>query len=287
MWGTHSEFPNYPTVRFGSRKTDNTPHRFVIGDRKVNCYFSPSDRTTAQLIDLVNSASHSVAFGLLTMTRSDISAALIARRSQGLKVRGVLNDDADTGSQYPTLLAGGVDVLLKSGPDAGSYLLHHKYGLIDAEDPAWDPAVVTGSHNWTNSAENANDENTIVIRDARTANHFLQEFTARYYQYGGTDSITVGVAGNKARLHTFRLEQGYPNPFNPQTTIVFHLPSRGMARLAIYDLLGREVAVLVDGMTAPGSYTAVFDGGRLASGVYLCRLTVGGASQTRRLLLLR
>ncbi|MDH3251489.1 MAG: T9SS type A sorting domain-containing protein [Ignavibacteria bacterium] len=92
----------------------------------------------------------------------------------------------------------------------------------------------------------------------------------------------------------FALEQNYPNPFNPTTNIGFRLPAGqagiadfGLVRLAVYDLLGREVAVLVNEKKAPGTYTVQFDGSGLTSGVYFYRLQAGGFVQTRKLLLLR
>jgi len=78
---------------------------------------------------------------------------------------------------------------------------------------------------------------------------------------------------------TSALLQNYPNPFNPGTTIEFRIGEfgSGHARLAVYDMLGREVAVLVDEMKTPGSYRVQFDASGLASGVYLCRLQVRSA----------
>ena len=71
------------------------------------------------------------------------------------------------------------------------------------------------------------------------------------------------------------LERNYPNPFNPETTIRYALPQAGNVRLAVYDLLGQEVAVLVDGSRPAGHHTARFDGGDLPSGSYVYRLQVG------------
>jgi len=85
----------------------------------------------------------------------------------------------------------------------------------------------------------------------------------------------------------FRLEQNYPNPFNPTTVVSYQLSEVSDVRLVVYDLLGREVAVLVNERLAPGSYTARFDGTGLASGVYFYRLAAGNLSATKRLLLMK
>jgi hypothetical protein len=83
------------------------------------------------------------------------------------------------------------------------------------------------------------------------------------------------------------LFQNYPNPFNPVTRIRFDMPAAKDVRLVVYDILGREIVVLVDEKKAPGSYEVTFDGSRLASGVYFYRLEAGAFVQVRRLLLLK
>jgi len=83
------------------------------------------------------------------------------------------------------------------------------------------------------------------------------------------------------------LEQNYPNPFNPATTITFQLPKQSRVLLRVFDLLGREIATLVDGMEQAGVRSVQFDAGMLGSGVYFYRLETGGFLQTRKLLLLK
>jgi DNA-binding beta-propeller fold protein YncE len=85
----------------------------------------------------------------------------------------------------------------------------------------------------------------------------------------------------------FVLFQAYPNPFNPSANINFSLDRTGHARLAVYDLMGREVGLLVDQEMAPGTYQYAFDAEGLASGTYLYRLEFGGLSATGRMTLLK
>jgi N-acetylneuraminic acid mutarotase len=85
----------------------------------------------------------------------------------------------------------------------------------------------------------------------------------------------------------FSLEQNYPNPFNPSTSIQYRLRESGFSSLAIYDLRGYEVHTLLYEFQAPGDYTVHFQADQLASGVYFYRLTSGGLSQTRKMLLLK
>ncbi|HEX7070488.1 MAG TPA: LamG-like jellyroll fold domain-containing protein [Rhodothermales bacterium] len=86
---------------------------------------------------------------------------------------------------------------------------------------------------------------------------------------------------------SFALRQNFPNPFNPSTTISYTLPERSRVTLAVYDLLGHEVASLVDSEQAPGEYEVTFDGSDLASGVYLAVMRAGSFHQSRKLLLLK
>lgn len=83
------------------------------------------------------------------------------------------------------------------------------------------------------------------------------------------------------------LEQNYPNPFNPTTSIRFALRTSDFARLAVYDLLGREVAVLVNEVLPEGEHKIDFDASNLASGVYLYRLESSGRSVMKRMTLLK
>ena len=92
----------------------------------------------------------------------------------------------------------------------------------------------------------------------------------------------------------YALEQNYPNPFNPMTTIRFSIPEVrsqrsdvGRAALKVYDVLGREVAMLVNEEKMPGTYDVTFNAGDLASGVYIYRMTTGEFTATRRMVLMK
>lgn len=86
---------------------------------------------------------------------------------------------------------------------------------------------------------------------------------------------------------TVALRPNYPNPFNPSTTLEFALPGRGNVRLTVTDILGREVAVLADGEFGAGTHAVVWDARGAASGTYIARLTAGGRSASRMMVLAR
>lgn len=85
----------------------------------------------------------------------------------------------------------------------------------------------------------------------------------------------------------FRLRQNYPNPFNPSTMISFSIPKAGYVTLKVYNVLGQEVATLLDDFKAPQTHVLKFDGTGLSSGVYIARLTAGGFSKSIKLVLTR
>jgi hypothetical protein len=82
----------------------------------------------------------------------------------------------------------------------------------------------------------------------------------------------------------FRLERNYPNPFNPNTVVSYQLPVASQVKLVVYDLLGREVAVLVDAQMPAGEYRATFHGALQASGIYVVRLKAGAFTASRKML---
>ena len=85
----------------------------------------------------------------------------------------------------------------------------------------------------------------------------------------------------------FALEQNYPNPFNPATKIRYDVPNQSHVRIAIYDVLGRQVQMLVNEELNAGTHTVEFDATRLASGVYIYRMEAGSFVQTRKMMLVK
>jgi hypothetical protein len=284
MWGSNTATPNSVNSRFGSRKFNNTPHKFVIGGIPVENFFSPSDRATYRIGKVLSKAQSSINGSILTFTVKELADTLISKKSSGKKVRIIMDNNTDTGNQYSYLLTNGVNVLLK----VGSGLLHHKYVIVDAEPFGGTSYVLTGSHNWSGSAETRNDENTVVVKDNKIANFYLQEFTARYYEAGGTDSIKVSVKEVGSGIpENYSLSQNYPNPFNPTTNIDFSIPATSKVSLKVYNVIGQEIATLVDGEMKAGNYQVSFNASGMASGVYFYRLTAGSFVMNKKFTLLK
>jgi len=99
-------------------------------------------------------------------------------------------------------------------------------------------------------------------------------------------TFTVIESGSNAPGHIV-LEQNYPNPFNPETVISFQLPEVVHTQLAVYDMLGREIVVLVDGLLAPGVHNVHFEANFLPGGLYLYQLRAGPYKVSRTMLLIK
>jgi phosphatidylserine/phosphatidylglycerophosphate/cardiolipin synthase-like enzyme len=295
MFGSLGETANPNLARFGPTKQDNTPHYTIINGTKVEVYFSPSDQTTSRIIQALSTANSNIFFGLLTFTRDDIREQLIASKNAGVVVRGMIDQQP---SELGTLQSAGVDAM-QAGHSVITGLFHHKYGIIDPFNDASDPLVITGSHNWSTAAEVDNDENTLIIHSGIIARQYVQEFSERYKESGGSGIIT-DVEGQKRDIPaSYELSQNYPNPFNSETNIRYSTPPHSspyqgegeregsFVSLKVYDILGREVAILVDEIKPAGTYTLTWNASHVSSGVYFYRLQNQNILLSRKMLILK
>ncbi|NLT50639.1 MAG: T9SS type A sorting domain-containing protein [Ignavibacteria bacterium] len=101
------------------------------------------------------------------------------------------------------------------------------------------------------------------------------------------DGIAVSVEKTSEIANEFELNQNYPNPFNPSTMISYQLPMSNIVSLKIYDMLGREVATLVNTQQSAGNYEVKFDGSQFASGVYIYRIQAGEFTASKKLMLIK
>ncbi|MFM7017238.1 phospholipase D-like domain-containing protein [Flavobacterium sp.] len=237
MWGSSTAQPNTTNSKFGQYKTDNTPHNFIIGGRTVESYFSPSDGTTSKIISSINSANSDIEIAVMNFTRTDISSAIFNKYAAGVTNINVLVDSSNpTSNQISNLQAG----LLPNHAvvDAATGIMHHKFMVVDNFDNNSDPQVLTGSHNWSTSAETKNDENTLIVHDANIANQYYQAFANVYQAAGGI--IINPLANSENQLEDFKNLKIIPNPNNGVFQLFSSVPIDSLD-IKIYDVLGKLV----------------------------------------------
>jgi len=253
------EFEEMWSGIFGSNKQDNTPHDFNVNGKHIELYFSPSDQTTSHILEVINSVAYSLEFALLDFTRDDLGDAIIdIHNNFGTNVRGIVESENTTGSEFPNLSSAGVNIKSHTGiPNT----MHHKYAIADADVLASDPILLTGSHNWSNNAENNSDENTLIIHDHTTANIYLQEFTKRFDELSSTSvlnnliDINVSIYPNPSlgvvNIET-ELDFTKVNIYQQDGKLIktskdrkFYLPSNSMYFIKIFTSSGNAIKKLI------------------------------------------
>jgi hypothetical protein len=148
----------------------------------------------------------------------------------------------------------------------------------------------TGSGAWASLLQHAIPaaaETKVVITDAQSTPASGKVLRADAIRFQWVQETPTSVGSDREEPETFALLQNYPNPFNPATVVGYQLPEPSDVKLVVFDILGREVSLLVQERQPRGKYEVRFDGASVASGVYLCRLTAGGFVQSKRMLLVR
>jgi hypothetical protein len=147
----------------------------------------------------------------------------------------------------------------------------------------------SGPQLWYNSSPNGFSWNGYVNTNVLGGDPSVVKLSTTNYViiYVGQPYATGNVKQADESLEGFTLYQNYPNPFNSGTNIKYQIPSTNHVVLRVFDVLGREVATLVDNPLQSGSHEVIFDASSLSNGVYYYRLTVGNFSDTKKLLLIR
>ena len=164
---------------------------------------------------------------MLSFTRDDLAQTIIDKNAEfGVGIRGIIEDENSTGSEFANLQSTGVNMRSHSGvPNS----LHHKYAIADANVAASNPCVITGSHNWSNNAENNSDENTLIIYDPTLANIYLQEFEERWAELNTTNGINNLIDINISV---------FPNPSKGKINILTDLEIK---QIKLYNVDGKLI----------------------------------------------
>jgi phosphatidylserine/phosphatidylglycerophosphate/cardiolipin synthase-like enzyme len=166
-----TEFEEMFTLRmFGDDVIADTPNpAFTLDGTQIENYFSPDDGAADAIIAALQDAEESIYFLAFSFTSDPIADVLLQQAADGVEVAGVFERrqyESNTGGEFDRLAAAGLDVRL----DGNEYSMHHKVFIIDGE------TVITGSYNFSRSAEQRNDENVLIIRNPAVAARYLNEF---------------------------------------------------------------------------------------------------------------
>ncbi len=161
---------------FGPDKISQTPYpHLMVAGTPIDILFSPQDGIAARVVSLIRSAKESIYFMAFSFTSNDIGSAILDRAQAGVTVAGVMDAEqvlANQGTEYDPFLQAGLNVR----KDGNTGLMHHKVIIIDRR------IVLTGSYNFTQSAESSNDENMVIIDNADIAALYLAEFQKVFNQ---------------------------------------------------------------------------------------------------------
>jgi len=242
MWGGTALTPDASNAKFGTAKTDNTNHHVNVNGTNVDIYFSPTDGVNSEIINLINTANNDIFFAQYYLTRDDIADALIQRKNAGVFIRGLMEETEGYGTEYDNLKQNGIPVYSYLNEP---YLLHHKYCIIDPFNSSSDPAVLTGSHNWSTSAETKNDENTVIVHDFYVAQEYYEEFSARWRDITNVKTIAeknIKIYSNNNTLFV------NTNNDNKKEILVFSIDGK----LIISEIFNRNIELKIN--EHPGVY---------------------------------
>ncbi len=141
----------------------------------VEALFSPEDNVANRIVELIQNAQTSIEFMLYSFTLDQVGDSLIKKYQEGVKIQGVMDSDqahSNLGTEFDRLKDLGIDVRLDGNED----LMHNKVMIID------NSIVITGSYNFSNNAENINDENVLIIKNIQITALFKQDFDRIYNQ---------------------------------------------------------------------------------------------------------
>jgi hypothetical protein len=148
-----------------------------------------------------------------------------------------------------------------------------------------------GSGTWVTVLERmipARSDARVILSDAMSPVVSGKVLRADALRFQWIRDGATGVQRKEiARVLTFGLAPNYPNPFNPETSVEFSVENEGPVSLAVYDVLGREVALLVNEARPAGTYRISWNAANMPSGIYFCKLTAGATTQTRKMVLMR
>jgi hypothetical protein len=215
-----------------------------------------------------------------TQTAVEAFHSVVASAGCSLPVRDsadarVINEIQSGVAPYGATYNGGGKGIIDSPADVGGWPVYHALPAPVDSDHDGMPDTWEKSHGL--NPNDSSDRNTVSANGYTMLEEYLNSIS------GQTGIVSVddpSIAPAK-----YQLRQNFPNPFNPRTTITYEIPKSGNVSLKAYDIYGREIATLVDGIQSAGIYQVVLHGDHFSSGVYFVKLKTGTISHTIKLIL--
>jgi photosystem II stability/assembly factor-like uncharacterized protein len=238
-------------------------------------------RTTNGGTDWTEQFSDNVAGGYNAIFFSDVNNGWVVGDS------GKVVETTNGGTNWNYVTNSGINSNYRSKT---VFFLDAENGWISSKDGAGNGIIrhtTDGGASWSTQVTpltNSQGGNAIFsVYFIDDQNGWLTADYGRICHFAGTTSIGSDIEN----VHTFSLAQNFPNPFNPSTVISYQLPVAGYVSLKVYNLLGTEVAVIVDGFKPAGNYEFEFNASSLMSGVYFYKLTSGNFTEVRKMILMK
>ena len=249
------------------------------------CYFSPTDNVNATIVNKIKTAESDIEGAVMLITRKEMAYAITDLAKAGVTASMLVNskeDCAPTSGTPPVADYAIVNAFASSlgagfKDYTGGGVMHNKYLIVDQSNTASDPMVLTGSHNWSASANNYNDENSVVIHDAAIANIYYQNFN-KIAKSSNVITDLRPAAGNA--IDGFKL---YPNPASGKVSIEMNAANAKVYSLKVFDLTGRIVMNRNLKVVAGRNFEKI-DISALPKGIYMVQTTGIAGSEIQKLI---
>jgi phosphatidylserine/phosphatidylglycerophosphate/cardiolipin synthase-like enzyme len=289
MWGDSVEggLPDTVTSLFGYKKKDITLHNFSIDGYRIESWFSPEDTVSNHIVETEELAKSEIDFEMFTFSYVNDATPLCSALSHGVKVRGIMDQSSITYSPFTTLSnCMAADLQIYAGLPAYdtvySYnktngICHSKYMIVDPCDLDADPIVFTGSHNWSESANFDNNENTVIVHDSSVANQYYQAFHADFLAVTGGTNLTQTCIRDLQGINSVKnidMVTYYPNPAQDNLKVMLNIPGTNVI-YTIYNATGQ----IVESGKLDARYVNTIELNNLSSGLYLLRVQNNNAEE--------
>ena len=207
---------------------------------------------------------------------------IVAKHTAGVYVAGIDDSYSDSYTPYTIFTATGTGLGANFISFTGTGIYHNKFLIVDPSNACSDPMVLTGSHNWTVSADTKNDENTLIIHDDTIANIYYQSFHKDFIVNGGALTIPTGCPASVPLTNT--IDEGvniFPNPSTGEVHISGFCKQNEPIQVDIFNIIGQRIAVITNQQVIVNGIFNIYYTFK-EKGMYLLKLKIGDQQLTKK-----